>query len=249
MEEKQKQKQKQKQTATQSDAGQFFQPRKQTRTTARPRRNLRNIAVNRSYPTLRFAPEIHLHSLSRAAVINEPISWADYHRLDLLALAPDDFPFSGIICHIHSSSRQHYNIAELLVLYSSIAHGSDPCSLLDPTTNDCFASGSTGCDCVVFSFQRVSIRPTALVVKCGPWTRMNPPQWSFVLQGLDPQRRAWMTLTERCQELRPWLRWRAFMIDTDRWLRQFRFLYTGVVVLGVPSFSIEAFEIHGDVQL
>jgi hypothetical protein len=38
------------------------------------------------------------------------------------------------------------------------------------------------------------------------------------------------------------------MIDCEQWFRKFRFLYTGTVVIGVASFSIAAFEIHGQVR-
>jgi hypothetical protein len=181
-------------------------------------------------------------------VVNKPISWAGYRWMNVLSLSRDDSVWDGIIRHIHVNSGKQYNVAELLLEYSSIAPTSDPSHLLDATTSDCFLSGATGSDCVVFSFQRVSIRPTAVIVKCGRWTRMNPPHWSFVFQGWDLQRMEWVTLNERCQELRPCVNWRGLTIDTECWFRKFRFLYTGMIVPGVPSFSIEALEIHGNVQ-
>jgi hypothetical protein len=224
-------------------------PTRQTRTRTRSCLKLQDAEVRRSYRAPRATPKIPLYSISRAPVINKPISWADYRRVDLLSIPPDDFAFHGIIQHIHSSSGQQYNVAELLVQYSSMAPGSDPSHLLNAATGDCFISGSSGNDCVVLSFQRVSVRPTAIVVKCGRWTRMNPPHWSFIFQGWDPRGRSWFTLSERRHEWRPCVKWRGFTIDTECWFRQFRFLYTGEIVTGVPSFSIEAFEIHGDVEL
>jgi hypothetical protein len=44
------------------------------------------------------------------------------------------------------------------------------------------------------------------------------------------------------------MKWRGYVVDSEEFFRKFRFLYTGVVVRGVPSFSMAKFEIHGPVR-
>jgi hypothetical protein len=153
-----------------------------------------------------------------------------------------------VINYICFNSNQQYNTAELLIEYSSMASGSDPSHLLDPTTPACFVSGSTGNDRLEFTFARVAVRPTTIVIRCGRWLPRQSPEWSFIFQGLEPRTQKWITLLERSQQFRPIPRWKGFAIDTELWFHKFRFFYTGTFNVGIPSFSIAAFEIHGDVN-
>jgi hypothetical protein len=184
-----------------------------------------------------------------APATEKRISWENYRSFEVTAVdkIPDTNVFHGILHYISFNSGGLYNTGEVLVQYSSIEPNSDVSSILNAATDDCFNSGSNVVDCLVFTFARVSVRPSAYMIRSGPWTRKHPAQWSFVFQGWDEAQSEWVTLNERCHELRPCMRWRGYLVDVDQAFRQFRFLYTGVVVPGVPSFSIAAFEIHGAV--
>jgi hypothetical protein len=131
--------------------------------------------------------------------------------------------------------------------YSSLAPGSDPAAVLDPMTDDAFETGPGPNECLAVTFHRVDVRPFALTVQSGQWTRKNSPQWCFVFQGWDPKTNRWVVLSERANEFRPWVHWKGYVIDTEMTFRKFRFLYTGSVAPGVSSFSLKAFEIHGTV--
>jgi hypothetical protein len=96
-------------------------------------------------------------------------------------------------------------------------------------------------------FLRISVRPIAIEIKSGPWNRGNTPQWSFVVQGKNGQDESWVTLMERSNELRPCDHWKGYVLDTAHAFTEFRLLYTGRVMTGVPNFSISALEIHGTI--
>jgi hypothetical protein len=188
-----------------------------------------------------------MRSQSNVCVVHQRIHWKNYRAVDLRDNPSDEFAFRGVIHYIWFNSNQQYNAGEILVEYSSMAFGSDPVNLLDSTTPACFTSGSTGSDCLEFTFPRAAVRPAACVIKCGQCAPLQSLQWSFVFQGWEPQTQTWVMLSERRHEFRPCFRWRGFPIDTERWFHKFRFFYTGTLTPGVPSFSIPAFEIHGDV--
>jgi hypothetical protein len=203
-----------------------------------------------SFPHPKYLPHsIPLYTQSTSQTTTKSLTWFNYRPLDVLNASTLNFlnVFHGILHYIRFHSNGQYNIAEIFLEYSSIAANSDPINILNPINDTCFNSGWTGHDCLVFTFQRIAILPTAFVISCGPWVKRSSPYWSFVFQGWNDRRHTWITLEERNHELRPYGRWKGFMIDIDRTFRKFRFLYTGTVMTGIPSFSISAFEIHGTV--
>jgi hypothetical protein len=96
-------------------------------------------------------------------------------------------------------------------------------------------------------FLRIAVRPIAIIIKSGPWNRKNAPHWSFAFQGRNGHNERWVTLTERNDELRPCSHWKGYVLDAPKAFTEFRLLYTGRVVPGVPNFSISGLEIHGAV--
>jgi hypothetical protein len=192
---------------------------------------------------------IVLWSDTSALTIFKPISWGDYHPIGWRfsdALQNDDI-FHGVIHHIQEHSDRQYNRAEMTLEYSSRVHGSNPTAILDPTSGECFESGPDPNGCLVVTFHRVRVRPFALILQSGQWKKQTVPQWCFVFQGFDPKANKWVVLSERMNDFRPWFNWKGYMIDTGFAFRKFRFLYTGALVFGAPSFSLRAFEIHGTV--
>jgi hypothetical protein len=102
-------------------------------------------------------------------------------------------------------------------------------------------------ECFSVTFLRAAVRPSGLMIGCGPRRKENAPHWSFVFQGWMSGRRGWVTLVERTYELRPLFEFVEYPIDTPFVFRKFRFIYTGQVVPGLSSFSIAGFDINGKV--
>jgi hypothetical protein len=215
----------------------------------RPREIFSDFAIKRVTKQQRWSPRIHLLSDTSATTTLKQISWLGYHAMEwcFSQRYESDDMFNGVIHYIHANSGFQYNRSELTLEYSSCALGSDPTAILDPMSNNCFESGPSPFECFAVTFHRVSVRPFALTIQAGQWTRKNSPQWCFVFQGWHPKSKKWVVLTERANEFRPWNNWKGYAIDTEFAFRKFRFLYTGPVTPGVPSFSLKAFEIHGTV--
>jgi hypothetical protein len=198
-------------------------------------------------PQTHFAKD-KLSSQSFAVTTTKKVSWLGYgpHDWDSFSLTSREM-FQGVINYIYFNSGNLYNRGELLLEYSSAAPGSDPANILNSNTEACFESGSGLEDCFAITFLRASVRPFAITIKSGPWSKRNPLQWCFVFQGWNSDRQVWQTLSERMNEARPCCSWKGYAIDTPHIFRKFRFVYTGCVVPGVPNFSFSAFEIHGTV--
>jgi hypothetical protein len=111
-----------------------------------------------------------------------------------------------------------------------------------------FRSGSSAFECLVFTFRRVSVRPTAYAFRTDGWALPMNPGWGYVFQGLAPNGR-WVTLDERVGEPRFGSRTTVNTVDTALAFRKFRLFTATVPVPGVPSMIISAFDIHGTVFL
>jgi hypothetical protein len=156
-----------------------------------------------------------------------------------------DSSLQGVIHYIHFNSGGLYNCGELLLERSISSQKSDPVAMLDCRWDTCYEAGWMADECFSVTFLRAAVRPSGLMIGCGPLN--TGAVWSFVFQCWMSGKRRWVTLVERTYELRPLFELVEYLIDTPFVFRKFRFIYTGQVVPGLSSFSIAGFDINGRV--
>jgi hypothetical protein len=155
--------------------------------------------------------------------------------------------FKGILSYIHFNSEGRYNVSELLLEFRAVQPGSDPAFLLDAASDAAYESGDGPGQCLVFTFHRIRIRPTAYAIRTGQVNRTTRNLMSYVFQGLGP--RGWETIDER-QNLvvLPGFSVRLAHVDTGKEFARFRLVPTEQPLQGT-HFAISGFEIHGAVRV
>jgi hypothetical protein len=139
----------------------------------------------------------------------------------------------------------------MIIEYSGIQPTSDVMNLFDLGSPSLFEAGNGPGHCLVLTFPRIAIRPTALAVRSGPCSRTARLLSSCVFQGWDAKRQTWVVLDERRSvvELVPGAPTRVAHIDTDREFSKFRLLHTDRNMPWTAHFSLGAFDIHGKVRV
>jgi hypothetical protein len=158
----------------------------------------------------------------------------------------DNF-FHGILNYIGFKSHNMYNTREFLISYRGIHPGSDPANILDSRTTTVYESGIGPGQCLVITFHRIWVRPTAYAIKTGPLNRTTRHLNAYVFQAWDKRRGDWVTIDERQSllELLPGYTSRLSHVDTAVYFQKFRLLQTYPLPPPGTRFAICAFEIHG----
>jgi hypothetical protein len=198
-------------------------------------------------------PRINSHHLSlasstRASLVHFPIRNSRYRQTDpRFAPAPDDF-FHGICHYIFCQSNHCYNTRELLIEYSDMQPNSDPANLLDYQSPLCFEAGNGPGHCIVLTFRRIAIRPTALALGFGPPSPTCRPPSSYIFEGWHSAWQKWVILAERIgfDGMRS-ADFSVDAIDTEFEFSKFRFTHTD----GSPAshFGLSALEICGRIRV
>jgi hypothetical protein len=160
----------------------------------------------------------------------------------------DNF-FHGILHYIFFSSGNCYNRDELQIEYRGLQPNSDPGFLLDHRTQQAYESGLGPGQCLVFTFHRIRLRPTAYAIKSGPLNRTTRHLTAYVLQGWDARRSRWDVIDERQMllEYMPAYTAKLWHIDTSKDFQKFRLLQTDPAPPPGTHIAISAFEIHGSI--
>jgi hypothetical protein len=162
----------------------------------------------------------------------------------------DNF-FHGILNYIFFNSENCYNHTELLIEYRAIQPGSDPAFILDYRNPRAYQSGTGPGQCLVLTFRRIRIRPTAYAIKSGPLSRTTRHIASYVFQGWDAAAAEWVVLDER-QNLLEYLTGftaRLSHLDTAMYFSKFRLLQTDQTPPPGTHFGVSALEIHGQIDV
>jgi hypothetical protein len=155
--------------------------------------------------------------------------------------------FNGVLSYIHFNSEGRYNAAEILVEFRGIQPGSDPAFLLNAPSDAAYESGDGPGQCLVFTFHRIRIRPTAYAIRTGPVNRTTRNLMSYVFQGWGPC--GWEIIDERQNLIvLPGFAVRLAHVDTGKEFGKFRLLPTEQPAQGT-HFAIAGFEIHGAVRV
>jgi hypothetical protein len=155
--------------------------------------------------------------------------------------------FNGFLSYIHFNSERRYNAAEILVEFRAIQLGSDPAFLLNGVSDAAYESGDGLGQCLVFTFHRIRIRPTAYAIRTGPVNRTTRNLMSYVFQGWGP--RGWEIIDERQNLIMlPGFCASLAHVDTGKEFARFRLLPTEQPAQGT-HFAISGFEIHGTVRV
>lgn len=167
---------------------------------------------------------------------------------DAVQTDPDNF-FHGILNYIFFSSGNRYNRGELQIEYRGLQPNSDPGFLLDGRSQHVYESGPGPGQCLVFTFHRIHVRPTAYAIKSGPLNRTTRHLTAYVLQGWDPRLGRWDVIDERQMllEYMPAYTAKLWHIDTSKAFQRFRLLQTDPAPPAGTHFAISAFEIHGSI--
>jgi hypothetical protein len=204
-------------------------------------------AVRRTRP-----PSPVLSSDTSARFTRRPIDYSHYvprNFLDSPHPNPDDF-FQGILHYIFFHSSNLYNVHEMTLQCAGRQPNSDPANILNARSPDIYESGNGAGQCLVITFHRIAVRPTALAIRSGPLNRTTRHLTSYVFQG-KMGNHDWVVLDERHSMLEylPGYPSRISHIDTDMEFNQFRLLQSDHVVSLATHFSINALEIHGMVRV
>jgi hypothetical protein len=190
-------------------------------------------------------------SETTAQTIYQDVDYSDYQARDMrnvMQSETDNF-FHGILNYIGFKSRNLYNTREFLISCRGIQPGSDPANILDSRTNAVYESGVGPGQCLMITFQRIQVRPTAYAIKTGPLNRTTRHLNAYVFQGWDRRRGDWVTIDERQSllELLPGYTSRLSHVDTGGYFQKFRLLQTDPFPPPGTRFAICAFEIHGTI--
>jgi hypothetical protein len=161
---------------------------------------------------------------------------------------PDNF-FHGVLNYILFNSQNKYNRSKLLIEYRAIQPGSDAAAILDYKSQNMYETGVGPGQCLVLTFHRIAVRPTAYAIKSGPLTRTTRHISSYVVQGWDAAHSAWATINERQNllEYLPGYTSRISYVDAGRAFSKFRLLQTDPTPAPGTHIAISAFEIHGTI--
>jgi hypothetical protein len=135
--------------------------------------------------------------------------------------------------------------------YAGRQPNSDPPNIVDVHSPALYEFGNEPWQCLVITFHRISIRPTALAIQSGPLTRKTRRLTSYVFQRFDTGRGGWVLLDERHSvlEFLPGYAFRLSHIDTNMVFSVFRLLQTDSAVAPGTHCSINALELHGTIRV
>jgi hypothetical protein len=187
-----------------------------------------------------------LKSLTSVERINRPIRYAHFDNCLV------NRPFDGILHYIYVQSGNEYNTSELTISYFDSQGVSDPANLLNSHDNSVYRSGCGKGQRLVFNFHRVQIRPTGFAFRSAPRSMKTRSLSSYVFQGWDEKQGRWTVLWEepalsagRGAQNSVSIRF----VDTSQYFASLQLLDTETGSRTAIPFSLEAFEIHGSVQI
>jgi hypothetical protein len=217
-----------------------------------------NVIVRVAPRKRHYRPVPVLRTDTAAPTVQLKVDYSSYRAKDLnVVLQQPEQIFDGIMHYIYLQSGQCYNVREVSIAYAGIQPNSDPANILDPSNFSCYESESGIDQCVVITFHRIQVRPTALVLRSAPSSAQSMPRFlkAFVFQGWDDSRQRWVTLTENLSfcnwhpSSKPMAASCFCNVDTCMELSKFRILQTERNQNAATPFSLSALEIHGSVRL
>jgi hypothetical protein len=155
--------------------------------------------------------------------------------------------FEGILNYMVFKSGGMYNTGEVLLEYSSVQPTSDIANLLNCCSPESYESRSGSGHCLMFTFHRIRVRPTAYALRYGDKRGAMRLMTSLIFQGWDADRRQWIVLDERHMDLERPSRIVIGNVDTAKVFQRFRIIDTTSEYIGPQWLVINAFEIHGTV--
>jgi hypothetical protein len=208
------------------------------------------LAISRSPRPTASRRALPLHNATKAVTVDCAV---DYSALSPLSFGRDlslAALHAGVLRYIFFHSGNRYNTGELLIQYTALQPNSDPICLFGGQPDAQFELGNGPAQCIVITFKRARICPTALVVDVQRGTQQSRPPTSYVFEGWDTRSDRWTVLTERqtCCGGRPTAYCRLDFIDTEMEFTMFRLTPTGTALPSWAHWSITALEIHGRVR-